>query len=219
MKGHSARDERRILDALGRGLLKEFPNPERTGCPGADVLRRIASRKMPLAEAEKWLDHVTSCSPCYRDFSQFQEAHQRRRNRALLAMAASIVIAAGFAGWALFQRHNEGLDAQTAVLDLRNRSVARGTEPNPGEQPLELGRMVSHLNIYLPVGSSEGPYDVRIAAPSGELLVATSGTAMLKDRITSLQLSVSVSSARPGPYVLQVRKPGSDWNSYAVLLR
>ena len=47
-KGYSARDERRVMDALGRGLLKEFPNPERTGCPGTDVLKRIASRRMPL---------------------------------------------------------------------------------------------------------------------------------------------------------------------------
>ena len=42
-KGYSAQDERRILDALGRGLLKEFPNPERTGCPGTDVLENRIS--------------------------------------------------------------------------------------------------------------------------------------------------------------------------------
>src|SRR6516164_9127914 len=37
-KGYSARDEKRILDVLGRGLLREFPNPSRTGCPGPAVL-------------------------------------------------------------------------------------------------------------------------------------------------------------------------------------
>src|SRR5713226_4572998 len=124
-KGYSAQDERRILDALGRGLLKEFPNPERMGCPGPDTLKRIASRKMPLTEAEKWLDHLGSCSPCYRDFSQFRKAQELRRNRTLLAVAASILIAAGIAGWVLLQKHNEALVAQTAVLALRNRSVAR----------------------------------------------------------------------------------------------
>ena len=31
---------------------------------------------MPLAQAEPWLNHLTSCSPCYRDFNQFREAHQ-----------------------------------------------------------------------------------------------------------------------------------------------
>ena len=83
-KGFSTADERRILDALGRWLLKEFPNPDRLGCPGSDVLKRIASHKMPLSEADKWLDHLTSCSPCYSDFSKFREAFQRgRRTRAV----------------------------------------------------------------------------------------------------------------------------------------
>jgi len=56
-------EEQKLLDALGRGLLKEFPNPERSGCPGADVLKRIASRTMPLNEAEKWLDSSRFLQP------------------------------------------------------------------------------------------------------------------------------------------------------------
>ena len=34
-------NEKRILDVLGRGLLKEFPNPSRTGCPGPAVLMAV----------------------------------------------------------------------------------------------------------------------------------------------------------------------------------
>src|ERR1700740_875645 len=59
-KTYSRRDERRILDVLGRGLLKDFPNPERIGCPGAEVLKKIAAHEMPLSEAERWLDHLGS---------------------------------------------------------------------------------------------------------------------------------------------------------------
>lgn len=73
---YSSNEETRILEALGRGLLEEFPNPGRTGCPAAEVLKRIASHEMPLSEAEKWLDHLTSCSPCYRDFCEFQAIHR-----------------------------------------------------------------------------------------------------------------------------------------------
>src|SRR5712692_456027 len=117
-KGYSERDEKRILDALGRGLLKEFPNPDRAGCPGSDVLRKIASHEIPLPEAEKWLDHLTSCSPCYSDFCQFQAAYQRRHARTFLAIAASILIVVCLAGWAFFLRHSKSVVAQTAVLDL-----------------------------------------------------------------------------------------------------
>jgi hypothetical protein len=218
-RGHSERDEKRILGTLGRGLLKEFPNPERAGCPGPDVLKRIASHEMPLAEAEKWLDHLTSCSPCYGDFSQFQAANQRRRTQRLLAFAASILIAIGIAGWVLFQKHNESLVAQTAVVDLRNRSIPRGTEPNPAEPPLEINHAATHLNIYLPLGSSEGQYDIRIVTPSGEILFAAGGTAKLADQITSLQIPASLSLSRSGRYVLQIRKNGSEWSSYPLLLR
>ena len=212
-------DERRILNALGRGLLKEFPNPERTGCPGADVLKRIASRRMPLAEAEKWLDHLGSCSPCYGDFSRFRKTYELRRNRTLLAVAASILVAAGIAGWVLLQKYNEGLVAQIAVLDLRNRSVARGTEPNPDEPPLEVSRAAAHWNIFLPFGSDAAPYDIRVLAASGELLVSTKADAKLTDGVAVIQISVDLSSRSPGLCVLRLARNGSHESSYVVELR
>jgi hypothetical protein len=204
---------------MGRGLLKEFPNPERAGCPGSDVLRKIASHEIPLPEAEKWLDHLTSCSPCYGDFSQFQAAYQHRRTRTLLAIAAGILIVVCLAGWAFLIRQKEPLVAQTAVLDLRNRSIPRGTEPNLTEPPLEINRAATGWNIYLPLGSSEGQYDIRIVTLSGEILFAAGGTAKLADQITSLQIPANVSSLRSGRYILQIRKTGSEWNSYPLLLQ
>lgn len=218
-RGYSARDERRLLDALGRGLLKEFPNPERSGCPGSDVLKRITSRTMPLAEAEKWLDHLGSCSPCYRDFSQLREVYRVHQRRTLLAVAASILIAAGIAGWVWLKKHNGAVVAETAVLDLRDRSVARGTEPNPDVQPLEVSHAATHLNIYLPLGSAEGPYDVRIVTTSGESLLNATGEARLNHGVTSLEIATRLSSSRPGRFVLQIRKAGSEWNSYSIFLR
>ena len=217
-KGYSERDEKRILDVLGHGLLKEFPNPDQTGCPGSDVLKRIASHEMPLADAEKWLNHLTSCSPCYGDFSQLQAAYQHRRTRTLLAIAASILIVACVASWAFFLKQKESSVTQTAVLDLRNRSIPRGTEPNPAEPPLKVSRTATHWEIYLPLGSDEGRYDVRIVTDSGESLMAASGIAKLNSRGITLQVAVTLSSARSGRRVLQIRKAGSEWNSYTVLL-
>ena len=218
-KGYSERDEKRILDALGRGLLKEFPNPDRAGCPGSDVLRRIASHAMPLAEAEKWLDHLTSCSPCYRDFTELQAGYRHRRMQTVLAIAASILIVVGVASWALFFKQKGPAVVQSAVLDLRNRSVPRGGEANPGEQPLEVGRGVKRLNVYLPLGSAEGPYELQIAPTDGSAVFATSGVASLKDGVTSIEAAVDLSSAPSGQYVLQIRRPNSEWNSYPLLLR
>ena len=218
-QGYSERDEKRILNALGRGLLTEFPNPERAGCPGRDVLRRIASHEMPLTEAEKWLDHLTSCSPCYRDFSQLQNAQQLRRKQAWLAIAAGILLAVALMGWALLHIRSENPTAQTAVLDLRDRGPSRGAEVNSNEPPLELPRRVSKLKILLPLGSVEGAYDLRIASPSGEALVETSGIARASGGVTILGAALHLNSLQQGKYLLQIRRRRSEWASYTVVLR
>lgn len=174
---------------------------------------------MPLAEAEKWLDHLGSCSPCYSDFSQIRKTHELRRRRTMIAVAASLLIAAGIASWVWLQKYNEGMVVQTAVLDLRNHSVSRGTEPLPTEPPLEVGRNVSRLEIYLPLGSSEGPYDLRVSNLNGEPLFTGTGAAKIQQGLTSLPVKINLSMAKPGLYVLQLRRVGSEWNSYALRIR
>ena len=174
---------------------------------------------MPLAEAEKWLNHLGSCSPCYRDFTELRKVREAQRRRTLLAIAASILGAIGIAGWVLIQRHNETVFSQTAVLDLRNRSTSRNPEPNPEEPPLELRRGFSQLNIYLPLGSPEGAYEVRIVTAPGDSLLNAGGPARLNDGVTSLRVRGDVIFARPGPYSLQIRKPPAEWSSYPTVLR
>jgi hypothetical protein len=174
---------------------------------------------MPLDQAEKWLDHLGSCSPCYSDFSEFRKSHELRKKRTLLAIAASILVVAGIAGWVLMQRHNETLVAQTAVLDLRNRSLPRGTEANPVEPPLVVSRAAAHWNIFLPFGSNDGPYDIRLLAGSGELLVSTKADAKLTDGVAVIQISVDLSSRSPGQCVLRLTRNGAQESSYVVELR
>lgn len=176
----------------------------------------MASHAVPLAEAEKWLDHLGSCSPCYRDFSQFQRAYQLRRRRTLLAIAASILICVAIGGWALVHWHKKNETAEVVVLDLRNWSVTRGIGPNARVKPLEMSREASRLSILLPLGSREGEYDVRIATPSGESLMAARGIASVKNGVTALQVAISLSSVSPGSYLLQIREAGLEWNSYPL---
>jgi hypothetical protein len=218
-QGYSQRDEKRILNALGRGLLTKFPNPERAGCPGHDALKRIASHEMPLTEAEKWLDHLTSCSPCYRDFSQLQNVRQLRRKQTWLAIAAAILLCAAVGGWAFVRWHNGTQTVQTATLDLRDYSVARGAAPNPNLSPVELNRRASSLTILLPVGSAAGAYEIRIVTRSGNSVWEANGTAKFENGITRLQIAAGLRSLNPGSYILQIRATGSEWNSYPLVLR
>jgi hypothetical protein len=97
--------------------------------------------------------------------------------------------------------------------------VSRSPETNPGEQPLELRRGFSQLNIYLPLGSPEGTYDLRIVTTAGDSLLNLGGTAQLNDGITTLRVREVAFIARPGQYILQIRKAPSEWNSYPLVLR
>ncbi len=173
------------------------------------------SRKSPLVRCRfrKRRRGSTTSAPAFR------EASQRDRSRTLLAVAASILLVATVAGWALLRNRNDNPPTQTAILDLRNRSVARGAETNPDEPPLEFTRTAKNLKILLPLGSSDGPYDVRIVTPSGEELAASSGTAKLNDHITSLEVVLPHDSLRSGRYLLQLRKPQLSWDSYSLILR
>jgi hypothetical protein len=175
---------------------------------------------MPLSEADKWLNHLGSCSPCYRDFLQLQAAHRARRRQTLFAIAASILIVVTLVGWVVVrQQKQQPLVVQTAVLDLRNRSLSRGAESNPSEPPLEIHHAVKHLTVYLPLGSPEGPYEMRITTAGGNTVFTSSGVAFLKEGTTSLDTAVDLSSAAPGQYVFQVRRADSEWNSHGLLLR
>jgi len=61
--------------ALGRKHFSEdFPNPERRGCPPIDQIRLLADN--PRKAKESILNHVASCSPCYRDYSRFLQARK-----------------------------------------------------------------------------------------------------------------------------------------------
>jgi hypothetical protein len=208
-----------VLGVLGRGLRDEFPNPERIGCPGREIVAAIAAHKMPLSQAESYLDHLTSCSPCYRDFLQLQREHRQRRTRMIFAVAASVLIVAAIATWAAIRGHDNVQVAQSVVVDLRNRSLTRGTDSMPSEPPLEISRNASRLDIYLPLGSGDGPYDLRVSTANGEALLTREAVAKIEQGITSLRVDVSLSTASPGLYVLELRKAGSEWNSYPLRIQ
>ena len=52
---------------LMRDFLREsFPNPERKGCPGEDVLEALAEDR--IVPNDPALLHVGSCSECYEEY-------------------------------------------------------------------------------------------------------------------------------------------------------
>src|SRR5438045_7704166 len=92
-RGEISIEEKRILDLLDRGLSQEFPNPGRVGCPDLSVLRGIAQHKIPLSQADQWLNHLSACTPCFQDFRRFRgEATAGRRRVLQMALASAAVL-------------------------------------------------------------------------------------------------------------------------------
>ncbi|HME31573.1 MAG TPA: hypothetical protein VKG65_02360 [Terriglobales bacterium] len=211
------KEEKRVLDLLTQGLSREFPNPHRVGCPDSAVLRGIAFRKLRLAEVEPWLEHLSSCSPCFHDFTELrkQAASQRRRTQVWLAAAAVLIFAV--AGWLWMRTQHSVQPTETAVLDLRELSVSRGQDsPQTDQRTLEIHRSAKHLILDLPVGSKEGAYDIGILSESGAQIMGATGTAQLQDHVVGLRADLDVSGIRPGLYFLALRQPGTEWTRYPL---
>jgi len=212
-----SKDEQHILDALERGLSREFPNPDRIGCPGSAVLRGIASHKLRLAEVHQWLDHLSTCSPCYQEFTELRKQAVTQRRRLQVWLAASAVVILTVAGWVWIRTHHAAPGPETAVLDLRGISVVRGeSSPQTNLATLEVQRSAKHLVLDLPIGSAEGAYDLALLSESGTQLLSATGTAQLQDRVVVLRADLDLRDVRPGSYVLALRRPGFEWVRYPV---
>src|SRR6516225_8801374 len=100
MADHDSPEQRyeRIREVLQKAILRDYPNPERHGCPGSEVLKQLAARRRPILDAD-W-EHVTHCSPCYREFLEFRaetlerEQHRKQLQRRV-AIAAAILLIGG----------------------------------------------------------------------------------------------------------------------------
>jgi len=207
------------LDLLDKGLSQDFPNPQRVGCPDSAVLRGIAFHKVPLAEADRWLDHFSSCSPCFQEFTQFrkQGLDDRRRTQMWLAAAAMVLLV--LAGWLWVRSRSSGQTAAVVVLDLRGRATVRGENtPESSQPPLEVSRNARSLNLDLPIGSNEGTYDLALLNPVGDELFRTSATAKLENHIVVLRADVDLAGVSPGSYFLGVRQPGLEWTRFSIRL-
>jgi hypothetical protein len=204
-----------MLDLLSRGLSQDFPNPQRVGCPDSAMLKGIALHKVPLAEANPWLDHFSSCSPCFQEFTQFRKQAVEGRRRAQPWLAAAAVLLFAVAGWLWVHTRPSVQTAATVVLDLRDRSVSRGENSAETKQlALEIPRTAKHLLMDLPIGSKEGSYDLALLNEAGDEVLRATGTATLENQIVILRADIDIGNVSAGLYFLGVRQPGLEWSRY-----
>jgi len=66
-----------LLELLRRTSLRGFPNPDRKGCPSADVLRTLALQLDQVAVGDPAIHHVTHCSPCFAEIQSLRARNKK----------------------------------------------------------------------------------------------------------------------------------------------
>jgi hypothetical protein len=69
--------DEKIREIARKHFAEDFPNPKRQGCPPKSAIRLLADD--PQNADDYALNHISFCSPCYRDFSRFLQAIKKKR--------------------------------------------------------------------------------------------------------------------------------------------
>jgi hypothetical protein len=64
--------EKDLIDAFENVEHRDFPNPERVGCPGREVLAQFA-RLASDNELSHLLTHVRKCAPCFDELKELRK--------------------------------------------------------------------------------------------------------------------------------------------------
>jgi hypothetical protein len=202
------------------------PNPERTGCPGVEVLTALARRERPIGDPG--YEHIVHCSPCYRAFRALQQSPRvdtrgRVRHRWAVAAVGLAVAAAGV--WFVMSllrprvapEHVARPVAEPSVpkqLDLRTYSVTSSDVQGTKERVIDLPRGRLALTILLPAGSEAGSYEVQVLDSASRSRLSALGAAEIRNFVTTLRTSIDTEPLALGSYQLAVRRDGEDWQMY-----
>ena len=210
---------------------RAHPNPNREGCPPAEMLMRLARRELPIGDPA--YDHFAKCSPCYVELRTIQQADAAvaagasRRRRQLLAAAAVLAVAVGAAWFAIRETGARDGPAgssnapvqQSTKLDLRPFAVTRSEQRTEGPAVLMLPKGRLNALILLPVGAEPGAYEIQILDSNLQSRTTATGTAAIRDYVTTLEATFDLGALSPGEYRLALRRPQADWRMYPVVVK
>jgi hypothetical protein len=242
-------DQFKILQReIRESIRRNYPNPDRIGCPGSETLRRMAESTLPPRDAA--YKHVMECSPCYEELMEFSLAVESRKSREKersrrRVIASTIAVAVVIAGVVFYfvsrptplkppRSPNQVADGSAkqsspktvpgdrlsvAMLNLDSETSIRSTGGQRRTTELQrLPRTRLDLTVNLPRGLETGPYELVFSRDDGPPLLRLTGQARIEDGLTVLHVQPDLSGLAPGPYNLRIRRDGSAWREAQILL-
>jgi hypothetical protein len=210
----------RIQKQLQESILRDYPNPNREGCPGDAAVRQVAWRT-ELQKDDLW-QHITHCSPCYADFLRYKSEirtgtmHQlHTRRRALIAAGVTVVAGAGLSMFILREPQvynvNWDLDSQKTFRGLGERQME-----GPSGPPLSAPAARVHISVKVPKNSPEGLYTLQFwkSLDSPPLF---SKTFEMRPGLGQVTIEADLTRAAPGSYTLGLRHTDIEaWRYFPV---
>lgn len=151
----SRQEEKELLRSGEDVFRSDFPNPERLSCPGAEILRSLASRSqsLTLTDRSRYLDHMTCCSPCFSEFSAFVDQARHRKRLALVGLCAALLLTLGLTAWlTINQWRSKPRDSMThkppSTLPETRPKEEKTPETEPQDQRPEIARQQPEPQIY-----------------------------------------------------------------------
>lgn len=211
---------------LQASALREFPNPERTGCPDPAAVESLARRNEEMTQSQ--LHHITHCSPCFQTFLSIREEIRKKRairfKIAVAACAAAILM-----GTIVYtavscstSSPHAAILSTPATLDLRPLSEYRRTDSaytGAARPVLILPRKQLHLTLYFPVGADEGQYNLQLLDGQLRTLLRQQLSATVENHVVKATADLDLRSLSSGTDTLAIQKTGEDWRMYPVLLQ
>ena len=193
------------------------PNPERTGCPGGDVLRAAAQKALPMEHPV--YDHLTQCSECYREFRQIQTgAHSKRAwVYAAGAIAAALILAVvGVLAVRTIGRDQRSNTIASILLDYRTETITRSEAGERLRRVNPLPRRIVEATILAPTGSEPGNYELRLVDSRGGVVLNRTARGTMENSTMRIKATFDLREIQRGRYSLEIRRVGEDWDPHPV---
>ena len=212
-----------ISRVVQESILRNYPNPERRGCPGDEVVRTLAGRTE--LQADNGWERITHCSPCYAEFlaykDQFRRERQREvrlRRRTLIGLAAAAVVMAPVV---LISRHDESNDdVLIAEWDLERYAPSRGLDEDQNRAPFRAPLKRGRIRARLPLGTEDGVYQIEVRrTEEGPALKTATGNAQILEGHTILPFKIDLSDLPAGSYFAAIGGRGKSWRVQPLILR
>jgi hypothetical protein len=212
-----------ISRAVQESILRNYPNPERRGCPGDKVVRSVAERTELNAD-DVW-EHITHCSPCYAEFLSYKDEFRKKRQhevrirrRTLIGLAAAAAVAVPVV--VVTRRDEPSGEVLIAEWDLERYAPSRSLEEDQNRPPFRAPLQRGRVRARLPLGTDEGTYEIEIRrTEEGSALKTATGNAQIVDGHTILPFEIDLSDLPAGSYFAAIGGHGKSWRVQPLILQ